>query len=170
MKITPEIIEAFKNLFHAAKVFELDPKLAHLVEKADPKAYMQLKRAMWGIENEVNASEWTAWARGERLKESADEAMELAKMQKFTRQQIGEEVALVQSGNLAHTESKVFLQWQEFADDMLHNADYSETGFRGFYDRSAREILLDFHVQGKLQDDLTEKELFDLLAELACLD
>lgn len=63
MKMTPKLEEAFKQLFRAAKLFELDPRLGNLLERrdGDPKALLQIKRGIWAVEDCVNASEIHEW-------------------------------------------------------------------------------------------------------------
>lgn len=65
----------------------------------------------------------------------------------FTKKQVLKEVVQLQAGELLTSQSKVFKTWQNFATNWFQDdiTDYLLNGFKGFYQRTPEQILLDFH-------------------------
>jgi hypothetical protein len=80
---------------------------------------------------------------------------------KFTRAQIKEEIKELNEGKLSYTDSPVYNEWCEIASEWFINdvSDYLLDGFVGFRDRTGSEIMLDFHLNRRLVDELSDDEV-----------
>jgi hypothetical protein len=75
---------------------------------------------------------------------------------KFTREQIKDQVFLIILGDLFISDSTVYQQWAEYADN-------HESGFKGFNERTLNEIIADFHLNDGLVDPLSDEDFNALL-------
>lgn len=86
---------------------------------------------------------------------------------KFTREQIRREVEAIENASLHSSESEVYDAWADMASDWLveNPGDYLWEGFKGFAERSTDEIILDFHLNDKLEDPLTKEEVDTIISQ-----
>lgn len=84
---------------------------------------------------------------------------------KFSKERVIAEVELIRKGELHRSDSAVYNEWAEMATEWLINDPntYLNDGFTGFSTRSAKQIVLDFHLGDKLDQPLTEAEYNDCM-------
>lgn len=82
---------------------------------------------------------------------------------KFTQEQVLKEVQEIFKRDLSPTSinSKVYDTWIEMAEGWLSEGsyDYLNEGFTGFFERTPNQILLDFHLNDKLLDPLSDTQV-----------
>lgn len=86
-------------------------------------------------------------------------------MNKFSREDVLDQVQKVQDGTISRHDSPVYQAWNELAEEWLATGTYSKAGFSGFDERTPNQILMDFHLNGGLKDDLSDDEMFKILGE-----
>lgn len=84
----------------------------------------------------------------------------------FTQNQVLEEVASVQAGEMSEEASPVFAGWCEIMERMVEECGVNlRNGFRGFYQRSPREILGDLNNYDRLNSPLTREQIDEIVDE-----
>lgn len=85
---------------------------------------------------------------------------------KFTRKQIESETQNIFDYQLELINSDVYNEWANIAINWFTDDpdEYLRFGFKGFMERTINEIVLDFYLNGKLEENLSEEEMNKLLS------